>query len=325
MAELLGLKPEDGRQVTLGGVGGGGITAYVHALKIRFDEKLQLTLPFAIATSEEVPNLLGREGVFECLQLGFDATVQATWIRVPWLAPNHKLLYHLLMEASRFIIAERWDEAQIPEPGKEAAGRLLRRAEQLVSAGTTLMKEHQGFETPLIIRSLFELSLQFEYLMTDPARLGKQYLDYAAVTRHQWSNQVVKHGKGPIADFIAQSPMRSAGEARNQTEFDAVKESFVGGNGKHVWDCWYCMSLRELAKKMSWESEYVFWYKMGSGWIHGDPFLASRPLPHWGFENQSMLLMMCHYYGRMLRHVSRQMILPNNVHEFLKSVTVNIS
>ncbi len=324
MAGVLGLIPDAGRPVELGGVGGGGVKAYVHDVDVWFDEKLTMCVPFAIAETEDVPNLLGREGVLDRIQLDFDGTLQATWIRVPWLSPNQRRVWDLLMDTSNYVIRDRWRDAEIPPPGHEAAGLLTRRAEQVVAAGAALMRNHAGYETPLIVRSLFELALQLEYLMTDPSRLGKLYLDFAKVTRHRWAREVVK-GTGPISSFLADSPLRAAGEARNESEYRAVSGQYSRGKGSDTWDSWYCMSLRDLAKKLGRDDEYVFWYKLGSGWIHGDPYLCQPATRFPGFENQVMLVMMCHFYCRMLRLVSSTMIRPNYIHEFLEDTQQNLS
>lgn len=77
-AELLGVVLESGRRVELGSVGGATINAYVHELETRFDEHTLISIPYAIADTEFVPNLLGRHEVLSRLQIHFDPTRQET-------------------------------------------------------------------------------------------------------------------------------------------------------------------------------------------------------------------------------------------------------
>jgi hypothetical protein len=85
VADLLGLDLNAGRKVDLAGVGGASTIAYLHNLHTRFDGSLILEVPFAIADSETVPNLLGRLGVFDRLQVSFDPCLRETRVIGPSL------------------------------------------------------------------------------------------------------------------------------------------------------------------------------------------------------------------------------------------------
>ena len=80
VADLLGIKLEEGRRIKLASVGGGETVAYVHELQMRFPNWQPWAVPFAIAETETVPNLLGRLGVFDRLQVCFDGMLRETRI-----------------------------------------------------------------------------------------------------------------------------------------------------------------------------------------------------------------------------------------------------
>jgi hypothetical protein len=82
-AEVLNLDLQSGRAISLTSVGPGKTGAFVHFILTRFSPDLELLVPFAIADHEEVPNLLGRLGVFTRLAVEFDPTLRRTFIRDP--------------------------------------------------------------------------------------------------------------------------------------------------------------------------------------------------------------------------------------------------
>ena len=79
-AASLGISLESGRKIDLSSVGGGGTTAFVHIIQTRFDDGIEFPVPYAIAEKETVPNLLGRLGVFDQLQIHFDGQCMETRI-----------------------------------------------------------------------------------------------------------------------------------------------------------------------------------------------------------------------------------------------------
>ncbi len=83
MGALLGLSPERGRRVELRSVGGAVTPVCIHEIETRFDAEVQLTVPFAIAEVEHVPNLLGRLAVFDALRIEFDPRLTETRISLP--------------------------------------------------------------------------------------------------------------------------------------------------------------------------------------------------------------------------------------------------
>ena len=104
VAELLGIDLTAGREIELRSVGGARTKAYVHDLPIRFGTNINVTVPFAFATNEEVPNLLGRKRVFDLLQIDSDATLQEVGITAPWLDAEDRRIWEFLFRTEKHIL-----------------------------------------------------------------------------------------------------------------------------------------------------------------------------------------------------------------------------
>lgn len=83
VADVLGLQFDRGRRVDMAGVGSGVTIAFVHQLRLRIASGLEIVTEFAIAEHEDVPNLLGRVGIFDRLRIEFDPTKHVTRILKP--------------------------------------------------------------------------------------------------------------------------------------------------------------------------------------------------------------------------------------------------
>lgn len=83
-AEELGVELESGRPNRLANATGGHSEAFVHDLAIRLsDEEPAFDVPVAIAARENVPNLLGRLGVFDRRRIEFEPLTRMTRIELP--------------------------------------------------------------------------------------------------------------------------------------------------------------------------------------------------------------------------------------------------
>lgn len=66
VADILDISLKSGKKITLTGVGGGQLNAYIHYLDIIFGDTVTMSnIPVAIADSEQVPALLGRLGIYD--------------------------------------------------------------------------------------------------------------------------------------------------------------------------------------------------------------------------------------------------------------------
>lgn len=84
-AEQLGIAYETGRPAELGSVGQGKLRGRIHEIPTRLESAVEpLPVPFLIADSEDVPNLLGRFGVFDRFEITFDPKQRHTRVRGPF-------------------------------------------------------------------------------------------------------------------------------------------------------------------------------------------------------------------------------------------------
>lgn len=84
-ADQLGLEFASGKQAELGSVGQGRLRGRVHEIATRFETGTDpVAVPFLIAESEDVPNLLGRLGVFDRFEITFDPQQGHTRVRGPF-------------------------------------------------------------------------------------------------------------------------------------------------------------------------------------------------------------------------------------------------
>ena len=318
-ADLLGVELQSGRKIDLLSIGGSQTDAFVHELKTRFDEGIVLPVPYAIATTEGVPNLLGRQGVFDRLQMDFDATLQQTRIVPPWLNEGDARIWRDLVEMDKYILEpNRWRANPLPGRADEAAGQLVRRGAQVFAAVAGLLKLRRSFEAPSLIRVLFELAIQLEYLLKAPQTRGAQYLEFAHVAKYQQFQAVVKKPVGVIARTIAYSPDRVSGETRMKEQYERVRSRYARGK-KREWDSWYCMTVRNLADAVGRLPEYEFWYRMCSAWAHGDPYQTAR---YATLDPAATFVVSAWYYGRMLKHVAeaKRIVLTAEQYEALNTL-----
>jgi len=82
-AASLGITPHRGRPVELSGVGGGKASGFIHMIETRFGVGLELSVPYLVSIHENVPNLLGRFGVFDQLNFLFDSRTRSTSVLWP--------------------------------------------------------------------------------------------------------------------------------------------------------------------------------------------------------------------------------------------------
>jgi len=331
-ATLLGLTLEAGRPVDLKSVGGGVTQAFVHEITARFDPSLTLSVPFAIMTSETVPNLLGRLGVFDVLQLHFDATFQETQFLQPWLDRKERRIWEFVVETEEHVL-RRWPEVtlsgktasdpELQRNAKDVARRFLGRTGQVLASLRSLLKEGTRYGAPALIRTMFELVWQFEFLMLAPEKRAKEYAEFYWVTRHKQAKTLAENPVGFVSKRLAESPKRAAGEQQNRVEFERVKPMFMvqtKGGKERLAENWYKMSIRELAESLGRGGEYRLIYAHASAWAHGDPFGTEPQQPNFLEDPNTALLLglMCHERILFLIAEAGRIVLTNEQFEVLK-------
>ena len=68
--ELLGIDVEAGKPLEVSGIGHGAVKTYLHQVKLKISERV-LSVPAAFAATDGPPNLLGRQGLFDQLDVLF--------------------------------------------------------------------------------------------------------------------------------------------------------------------------------------------------------------------------------------------------------------
>ena len=321
VADLLGLQFEAGRRIELSAVGGGHTVAYVHELTVRIDGDggTGLLVPFAIADKERVPNLLGRRGFFDVSQVDFDATLQETRVAECWLTDDQRRIWHDMRQFEADIIA-RWKPTGLPPEASGVVHGLVKRAAEVLFAVAGLIKLRREFAVPPLARVLFEVAAQFEYLMRDPGPRAQRYREFAKVTRYFQMRAWTDEPAGEISRDL-RSEEHKGDRERDTREFEGVRGNFLRPDGKRVWDKWYCMTLRDLAREIGWEAEYRRWYGRFSTWAHGDPFSTQSVT---SMEPRQALLQCSAYYARMLLCVADKMILSDAQYQFLRKLALAV-
>jgi len=82
-AKALGVDVRSGRPIDLGPLVGARLPAYVHELTVSLDMIHSTVIPFAFCELDDIPNLLGRNGVFDQFEMLFDARHHETRIIGP--------------------------------------------------------------------------------------------------------------------------------------------------------------------------------------------------------------------------------------------------
>ncbi|GMU32709.1 MAG: hypothetical protein AMXMBFR20_05810 [Planctomycetia bacterium] len=304
VADLLGIKLNAGRRIDLSGVGEAQVIAFVHQLPIRLDDQWpELQIPFAIAEVENVPNLLGRLGLFDNLQVDFDPSLRETRLTARWLDDGDRTLWEWIIETEEHIFAS-WEDLPWSLTVREAVRRMIGRTSLLSASMAGLAKLQRTKAGPLFIRAIFELAVQLFYLMRDRDTRAKDYLDFEHVTRKTEMDTALSGPKGEYSDLIRNSPLRPTGEKRVDAEFDRVKDRFANKKG-NPHKTWYCKQFKQVVDALpstpyDWQADYAIWYAKYSGWAHGDPFSTSQD-----GQKPSLLprewLMQCYtFYARML-------------------------
>lgn len=319
-ADALGLTWDGGRRIELSSVGESKTVAFVHDLDVRLNDSLTLHAPFAIASIETVPNLLGRTGIFDQLQVDFDSTLTQTRITAPWLEPDiGPRVFNHLMEMGEHIL-RRWNKTQVDEPLRDAASRFMSRVGQLFAAIAGLAKLHRSWACPPLARDLFELSLQFEFLMRDPnpPQRARQYREFEHVTRYQLFETSIKNPGGNLTRGLAMHPLRADAEPLLESEYHRVRPQFRQGDKGKLWNKWYCKTARDLAKDLNRDPEYRFWYARLSAWSHGDPVSTTHRFADYG--PQAYVVLAGRYYARMLLLVASVQVLTADDYSSLKEL-----
>ena len=314
--DLLGVDLEAADSIELAGVGQSPRPYCVQRFPARIGDSAEFGLRVALAHREDTPNLLGRLDVLDRFQIDLDVSLEETRFTAPWLNAEGRQIWRHLLKVEATILS-KWSDHPLPGQVDEAARRFLNKADQLLAAAAGLLKNGQGYELPLIIRSLFELSVQFEYLMADPEPRAAMYLDFERVTKYHLEQSFLRL-PGIIGRTLRKSPSRAEGERRNREAYEKVRVQFAVKHGStRDRPHWYPGTLRQLAGASGREAEYDAIYRLYSAWAHGDPWTAGQlELGHGGLWHPFV------YWARLLTQVAdaKKIILAGDAYETLQEL-----
>lgn len=322
-ADVLGLDYSGGTPIELSAVGGQALRYFVHKLSARIANLGPFELRVAIAEREDVPNLLGRLDVLDRLQIDLDVSLEETRFSAPWLDRGGRRILTELRNCEATIIA-KWTTSPLPGRSDEAVRRLLNRADMLAASATGLMKLHRAQELPLLVRSLFEVSVQFEYIMLDPERRAALYLDYEHITKYL-TGQAWTSLPGLVGDELRKSPLRSIADSVNEAEYRRVLPKYALPKRPDTpRSHWYDGNLRQLAAQISpvRVAEYKAIYALHSAWAHGDAWAADNLTPVGGDLWHPFA-----YWARLLKGIAdaKKIILSSNAYEVLDELAKGLT
>jgi hypothetical protein len=297
-ADLLGIDYKSGEAIDLASVGSLPQRYAIHKLEAQIGDLPAFELRIAFAEREDVPNLLGRLDVLDRFQIDLDVSLEETRFSAPWLDANYRTIWRHSI-ATEAAILSKWNDHPLSAKLDEAAKRFVNRADQLVAAAAGLLKLRRDFELPLLIRSLFELSVQFEYLMRDPEARAPLYLDFEHVTRHR-TGQAWLNLPGPIGEGLRRQRRPGDGEAGNRARYELVRPQYAAKRDpERTRSHWYPGTLRDVASEVGRTAEYNAIYGLYSAWAHGDPFTAGLLRAANGGLLHAFV-----YWGRLLTQVA---------------------
>ncbi|MDX2200619.1 MAG: DUF5677 domain-containing protein [Phycisphaerae bacterium] len=315
-AKLLGIEVEAGKPLSLSSVGGAENRVFVHTLWVSFGVGLPLPTQVAISRTEDVPNLLGRLDVLDRLQLLFDPSLRETVIAVPWLDEVGRRMWGHLAATSTFV-AEHWDKYSIPAPVDLVARRIINRADQLIGTAQALEKLHRASDMPLVLRSLFELAIQFEYILKEDEEARSQlYLDYAHISKWRLSRAWLNY-PGTIGDSLRNSPLRAVGDPALEAKYNLHEHKYLNTKNK-VRPKWHAQQISQLAESVNRTAEYDAIYGLYSAWAHGDPWVVGQlEQLHGG------LMEAFRYWGRIIRLAvdRKKMVMEPDAYNVLKLIS----
>ncbi len=184
-----------------------------------------------------------------------------------------------------------------------------------------MTQKHTCYAGPILLRSLFELSLQFEYLLQDREVRSNQYAEFAHIKKHEIMQAIVHNPGGFISQQLACSPLREEGEARNKAEYDRVRPRFLNKKGG-TWSKWYGNSAFWLAEILEREAEYRLIYAQTSAWSHGDPCLIMAAQIDAFGRPEIFWMILVGYYSRILCALAEsfKIVLSHEQFEVLKNL-----
>jgi hypothetical protein len=146
--------------------------------------------------------------------------------------------------------------------------RMVGGMKSLTSLSTTAHDYY--IDTACILRVLYDLHIQFRYMLLDPIKHSVDYLNFSYIERY---NQMIVLEKypGKVINNIQAMPNWAAKRAELVNNFNARRAAFEYQDKKgatHVRKQWYKGHLDTIAKDAGMEQEYRIMHKYLSAIVH---------------------------------------------------------
>ncbi len=136
-----------------------------------------------------------------------------------------------------------------------------------------------SFDAASVLRTIYDVMLQALWIMVSPSEREERArlcLDFIHVERKRRID-LMDGSETDLAKRFSASPKRAGAEPEIKKQFDAVKAAYLTKRRKVRRD-WYPGSLRDLAREVRLEEEYVLMQKFLSEVVHSSP-LAMKEGP----------------------------------------------
>lgn len=135
-------------------------------------------------------------------------------------------------------------------------------------------------DSAALLRCAYDAHIQLGWICHAPALTPKRcqlYLDFEHVERYLCATATA-NGTSLLAKRIASSPMRPQAELANFKKYEAVRAQYTAKHATKPRSFWYPGTLRDLAKDIGLEEEYVIIVKL----LHGATHTSAFALRHGG-------------------------------------------
>ena len=129
-----------------------------------------------------------------------------------------------------------------------------------------------------ILRSVYDASLQAEYIVHDAAKatdLAQNYLDFQEIERYRLIKALGKY-KDEFSGKMVEGEERAANELKIRERFEKVEAKFRKAHGAGYMTSWHDEKLREFCKARGRKEEYDFMLVLLHGAAHSSALAMLR-------------------------------------------------
>ena len=137
---------------------------------------------------------------------------------------------------------------------------------ELLDKEAKKIKDGSFNDAAIVLRSMYDLHLQFLYILKDPVVRSRNYMNFAAVDSYRLLEAFTKHPSN-AHNALKQFDL-PAMKARVEADYNRVKNDFLTVDQKKVRPDWYVGKLDGIAHEAGYDAEYAIMQKILSNIIH---------------------------------------------------------